>query len=1016
MDIQKVNAFIRRWEDSQLREQQAAQSHFNELCDLVDHPHPTEQDPAGTAFTFEKQVLRDSGKSGRADVWYKGKFAWEYKGKLKNLDEAYSQLQSYRAALENPPLLVVCDFLEYRVYPQWPDIDGRPFIFRNEDLNQPQVYKQLWSLFHDPLFFKRERDEELQRRSELTEQLAYKFAILADKMRDLQITDTTYQTPDGIIPPLWSPFQVARFLTRLVFVFFAQKIGLLPAFNGEPLVIWMIKNARRDPLLFAPQLKDLFKAMNGEKPDFLYQILGRQDRIPWFNGGLFADAEVLDILHPDLLIDQTLELLDEVANADWNRVNPTIVGTLFERALDKNKRSQLGAHYTSEADIRLLIEPILMQPLRREWAEAQAAMGDDLRIILDESSPPRITYEAGKRLRLLYERMITRLKNLRVLDPACGSGNFLYVALRALKDLEAAIIAAFRPVGFEYRDVVTPQQFYGIELNIFAAQLARVVIWIGYLQWRSEQVPRLRPIKLNEAFVSPDQLMQPIIRDMLEDGEHIQNDDAVLRYDAEGNPYEPEWPAADVVIGNPPFLGGKRLRTEIEDRYVDDLFSIYQSRVPREADLVCYWFEKARAQIEQKKTKRAGLLATNSIRGGANRTVLDRVKQTGDIFIAWGDRPWLLESAAVRISAVGFDDGTEKEYILDGAPVDHINSDLQNTIDATKARNLPENHDICFMADTKGGAFDISAEVATQMLGATNKSGKPNSDVVRPWVNGIDITRNARNMWIIDFGIDMPIEEARQYEKPFQYIEQYVYPERQQNRRESYKNYWWIHVEPRPSMRLALSSLRRYPVTLGIAKHRLFIWLSGNVLPDHALFAFARDDDYFFGVLHSYLHERWALRLGTSLEDRPRYTPTTTFETYPFPFAPGKEPTDNPQVQAVAAAAKTLHEIRDAWLNPPEGTVSPTQLRQRTLTNLYNAVESYRETKAASKAYITQESNPASKVAEQIAGLHDALDAAVLAAYGWSDLADRLRTEAGDEELLRRLLALNLERAAAQGN
>mgnify|MGYP003377373153 CR=1 FL=1 len=332
---------------------------------------------------------------------------------------------------------------------------------------------------------------------------------------------------------------------------------------------------------------------------------------------------------------------------------------------------------------------------------------------------------------------------------------------------------------------------------------------------------------------------------------------------------------------------------------------------------------------------------------------------------------------------VGFDNGSEVGRVLDGRLVSRINADLTSTMDLTTANFLPENSGIAFMGDTKGGAFDISSDVAAKILEAEgNPNGRPNNDVVRPWVNGLDITRRPRNMWIIDFGVDMSEVDASQYEAPYEHICQHVKPVRIGNRRESYAERWWIHAEPRPAMRSAFQGTSRYIVTPGISKHRIFTWSALPTLPDHALFVFVRDDDYFLGVLHSRLHELWALRQGTSLEDRPRYTPTTTFETFPFPWPPGSESAGDPRVNAIAQAAHVLVEQRDAWLNPPD--TSEAELKKRTLTNLYNERPDW------------------------LALAHRKLDVAVLDAYGWPH-------NLSDEEILERLLALNLERAARQG-
>ncbi len=500
---------------------------------------------------------------------------------------------------------------------------------------------------------------------------------------------------------------------------------------------------------------------------------------------------------------------------------------------------------------------------------------------------------------------------------------------------------------------------------MYAHELASVVVWIGYLQWLKEH--------------GMGQPTEQILRKL----DNIQHRDAILTHDSEGKPVEPEWPDVDCIIGNPPFLGGKRLRTELGNGSVDELFRVYAGRVPQEADLVTYWFEKARSKVESGKAQRVGLLATQGIRGGANRTVLERIKQIGDIFWAYSDREWILEGANVHVSMVGFDNGTETGRILDGKPVTVIHANLTSEADTTTAHTLPENAGLCFMGTTKVGAFDIAADVAAGMLSAPlNPNGRPNSDVIRPWVNAMDITRRPRGMFVIDFGATMPEADAALYEKPFEYVRKYVYPERKPTNRDLGDKPWWLHGRPRPEMRERLASLDRYIATPGVAKHRLFAWRSCEVLPDHAVLVFAREDDYFFGVLHSRIHEVWARAQGTQLrevESGFRYTPTSTFETFPFPWPPGHEPKDSPIVKAIAAAARELVEQRDAWLNPPDAP--PEELSKRTLTNLYN------------------------KRPDWLINSHRKLDEAVFAAYGWPATLT-------DAELLERLLALNHARAA----
>lgn len=328
-------------------------------------------------------------------------------------------------------------------------------------------------------------------------------------------------------------------------------------------------------------------------------------------------------------------------------------------------------------------------------------------------------------------------------------------------------------------------------------------------------------------------------------------------------------------------------------------------------------------------------------------------------------------------------------------------------IDLTQARPLAENSGVSFQGSQKIGAFDIPGSQARQWLQLpSNPNSRPNSDVLKPSWNGIDVTRRSRDGWIIDFGTGMPEAEAALYEAPFQYVLENVKPERDRNNREAYRKYWWRHGEPRIAMRAALKPLARYIATPHVSKHRLFVWLSTSVLPDKMLIVIARDDDTTFGILHSRFHELWALRMGTSLGvgNDPRYTPTTTFETFPFPTGltpdiPATEQAADPRAQAIAAAARRLVELRDTWLNPPEWVrhepevvagypdrilpvddTAAKELARRTLTNLYNARPAW------------------------LANAHLALDEAVEAAYGWEP-------DITDEEVLRRLLELNRERA-----
>src|SRR5690606_31411347 len=312
--------------------------------------------------------------------------------------------------------------------------------------------------------------------------------------------------------------------------------------------------------------------------------------------------------------------------------------------------------------------------------------------------------------------------------------------------------------------------------------------------------------------------------------DRIINDDAIMRYDENGKPYEPDWPEVEVIVGNPPLLGSQKLRSELTSEYLAHLWELYKGRISGTADLVTYWFERARTQIEQSKAKRAGLLATNSIRGGANREVLERIKATGNIFMAWSDRPWVLEGAAVRISIIGFDGGVETEYALDGNAVNTINPDLTTQIDITIANQLKENEQLAFQGPVKVGPFDIPKEVGEGMLKASNRSGRLNSDVVKPYLNGDDITKRSRQMWIVDFG-SLSLDDAKMYEAPFNYVETTVKPVRAKNQDNQRRTYWWRLGRSGDDYREAVSTLNRQIFSPRVSKHRLFVWVAQNVFP-----------------------------------------------------------------------------------------------------------------------------------------------------------------------------------------
>jgi type II restriction/modification system DNA methylase subunit YeeA len=963
-----VSEFVAKWRLVQLTERSASQQHFLDLCEVFDHPTPAEADPTGASFTFEKGAEKHGGGQGWADVWKRGFFGWEYKGKHKDLDAAYDQLLLYREALENPRLLVVCDMDRFIIHTNFTATAKKTYEITLDDLKSPRSIEILRNVFHDP-----ERLRPSATSDAITREVAERLAGVAEALRDRGC----------------EPTDVARFLDRIVFCLFAEDVGLLP----KKLFSEIAENAH-SPQHFADLMGQLFDAMADGGYIFVHPIRH-------FNGNLFSNSPVLQLTAAQI------KHVQAAARLDWSAVDPSIFGTLFQRGLDPDTRAQLGAQYTSREDIETLIEPVVMKPLRLEWNDTRQRIENLL--LTGKANPTgkekQLTRDginkAYREARAILRQFHEQLADLKVLDPACGSGNFLYVTLQKLKDLEKEVLvySGDKRLG-SFLPLVGPWQFYGIEINPYAFELAQTTLWIGYLQW----------IQAN-GFGAP---AEPILREM----DNFKNMDAILdRADPE-NPKEPEWPKVDFIVGNPPFLGGKRMRNELGDEYVEKLFMVYRRRVPAEADLVTYWFEKARQQIQDRNCIRAGLLATQGIRGGKNREVLTRIKGTGDIFFAESDRNWILDGANVHVSMIGFDCGAEQTKLLDGGIVEAIYANLTSVVDVTKAKPLPENLDIAYMGDTKGGAFDIENDVAVSMLSLPNPHGRPSSDVIRPWVNGSDITGRPREMFIIDFGTEFDEAEAAKFEKPFDHIKNNVWPIRKENNREAYKRYWWRHVEARPGMYEALKDHSRFICTPRVSKHRLFVWLRFPTLADSATFVFARSDNYFFGIVQSSTHEIWSRAQGTQVREREsgfRYTPTSCFETFPFP-TPSID-----QNSAIAAAAKELDDLRTAWLNPPEwtrqevlefpgsvdgpwapyvtaadergiGTVcyprfvprdeeTAQQLATRTLTALYNERPSWLDL------------------------AHRRLDEAVFGAYGWES------TTFSDEDILLRLLELNQERA-----
>ncbi len=1018
------HAFVAKWRANRAKERSAAQEHFIDLCRMLGEPTPNDvntANPDGERYAFEKGANKQLGgpiaKQGWADVWKHGCFAFEYKGKHADLNKAYQQLQQYRESLLNPPLLVTCDLERIIIHTNFTNTVKRVIEIGLDDIEandwvslqrseRPERLPGLRPLDVLKLIFREYKPDEHPLRSDktteaVTQAAAQLFGEIATAMRSYN---------EG------TPQAIAHFLIRVLFCLFAEDVSLLP----RSLFREMIDASKVQPKRLAQRLRELFAAMRSGG------TFGNYD-IPHFNGGLFDGDEVLEIDSNAMLSLRT------VSDLDWSAVEPSIFGTLFERGLDPGKRAQLGAHYTSRSDIELIVEPVLMQPLRREWQAVRAealALAASLPLPRAGEGSDDMGHRRGGGLSKQDNQTLAEINALvigfrdklaatKVLDPACGSGNFLYVALRALLTLEKEVIALNNELGLPRISApkVSPAQLFGLEVNEYAHELAQATVWIGYIQWRNENGfgPPAEPIlrKLDNI-----QRMDAImVRDIPLQTSGVLTQDAATPAKRDKTPEvlacEPDWPEADVIVGNPPFLGDKKMRSELGDDYVEALRALYKGRIPGQSDLVCYWFEKARAQIEMGKAKRAGLIATQGIRGGKNRVVLERIKASGDIFVAWRDRNWFLDGATVHVSVIGFDDGSENGRVLDDQIVSEINPDLTTVANVASASTLKENNNLSFIGPSPHGPFDIEDEVARQMLNAPlNVNGKSNVDVIRPVVSSIDIGQGSRRMWTIDFGL-RSLEEASEYEAPFEYAKRHIQPFRAKNSRANNTLQWWQYERPRREMRDALFGLMRYIASPRVSKHRLFIWLDASILANDGTVVIARTDDYFFGVLHSRVHELWARRTGTQLREAEsgfRYTPSTCIETFPFPWPPGQEPSrqhssaatstePEKQEQAIAAAARELVQKRDRWLAEAPSAAGeaidpaylaglnaikkkPKKTEARTLTNLYNQRPTWLEL------------------------VHKKLDATVFAAYGWP-------TDLTDEQILENLLALNLARATA---
>ena len=1016
-----IDAFIARWQGVTASELASAQSFVIDLCGLLGlpAPHPTaEQD-----YMFERPVSfrhGDGGSSaGRIDCYKRGCFVLEAK-KLKGVGahgtptapqrsyddallRARSQAENYARALPagegRPPFLIVVDvgkvielYAEFTrsgaTYVPFPD--PRSHRIRLADLRDPAIRARLAAVWRDPLSL-----DPTRHAARVTREIAGHLAALA------KLLEAGGHAPEA----------VAGFLTRCLFSMFAEDVGLIPkgGFTG------LLDECAANPAAVPGLLGGLWRDMDSGTT---FSAVLRA-ALPRFNGKLFKSPAVLPLSR------EQIGMLLEAAKADWTQVEPAIFGTLLERALDPRERHALGAHYTPRAYVDRLVQPTVIEPLRKAWGYVQGAA-----VMLAKEGKQK---EAINELRAFHHRLCS----LRVLDPACGSGNFLYVALEHLKRLEGEVLNQLHDIGhgqtlLEAEGLtVDPHQFLGLELNPRAAAIAELVLWIGYLQWHfrtqgtglppSPILKDFRNIECRDAVLAHDGMDYvtdergiPVTRwdgrtmkTHPVTGEQVPDETARLPLERYRNPRPAEWPAADVVVGNPPFIGDKKLRAALGDGYVDALRGAI-GEVPESADFVMFWWHHAAQLVAQGKLSRFGFITTNTITQTFNRRLVQGALDGGlHLDFAIPDHPWVdsADGAAVRIAmsvaASGEGEGrlatviAEHDSKGEGLEVEVvervgvIHADFATGANVAGSLLLRANGGISSMGLMLAGAgFIVTPEEAARL-----DADAP----IKPYRNGRDLTDRPRGVKLIDFfGFDAD-EVRRRWPATYQWVLEYVKPERDHNNRPRLREQWWLHAESRKTLRRALFGLSRYIATVETAKHRVFQFLDATIAPDHRLIAIALDDAWWLGVLSSRVHVAWALAAGGTLEDRPVYNKSRCFDTFPFPAA-------TPAQQArIADLAEQIDAHRKRVLAAHD---------ELTLTGLYNVLEKLRVGAGmTAKEKLIHEKG----LVAVLKSLHDELDAAVLAAYGWSDLAAAgWHDPSTDEQILERLVALNAERVAEE--
>lgn len=1011
--------FIQKWQDSESNERANYQSFLNDFCEFlgVEKSPPKGEGNHHYCFDRDVKIIAPSGAvtTNFIDFYKEGCFVLETKqgsnkgnkghGKRgtatyrKEMKKAFGQALKYARFVElKPPFLITCDIGDhFRVWQDfsesWLSANGNYGTYDSvqkipfADLKNDDVKAFFYKIFSDPQSLNPEKIA-----AQVTREVAADLAELAIALE---------QTAE--------PQAVAQFLMRCIFTMFAEDVGLLKEqlFTDALKSRWIL-----NPQDFKSQVESLWAAMNdGTSFGFHGQLLR-------FNGGLFAKPQAIA-----LTADQ-LQILLTAAERDWRNVEPAIFGTLLERALEKKERSKLGAHYTPRAYVERLVRPVIIEPLQEKWQLIQGEVETFLELREEILSRPESPEKKGALTKNLNETtgilntFLKELREIKVLDPACGSGNFLYVTMDLMKTLELEVLNRLGTVigssqlklGF---DQVNPSQFLGIEINPRAAEIADLVIWIGYLQWHFRLFGSLPPV-------------EPVLQEY----KNIENRDAVLDYDGTKpaidpktgkgrsrwggrtmkhsvtgedvpdpsdqveileyiNPREAQWQQANYIVSNPPFLGNARMREYLGDGYAETLRKVYKD-VPDTVDFVMYWWHKAAQLVSKKNIFRFGLITTNTISQIRQRSVLD-VFSDVNIEFAIPDHPWTDKGAAVRIAMtvashinsslsvfmrlgkVTHEINTEipeesaNSLKISWQKADHIFSNLQSGTNLSKAQKLKSNINLCSRGFELGGrGFILDGVIAQEWL-----SKNPNlARYVKPYVAGKELVNsNSKNQYVIDFYGVSEID-VEKYILPYQYLIERVKPVRQINQESARKKKWWLFRRSGSMIRPALSSLERFIVSVHTAKHRVFIFLEREISPDATLVLFALSDAYFIGLLSSYIHILWSLAMGGRLGigNDPRYNQSKCFDPFPFPDL------SEELKQEIRELGERLDSHRkQVQADHPEVTI----------TAMYNCLEKMRSGEPFTDG--DREFNNKALIST-LKQIHDDLDQAVFRAYGWEDL------------------------------